>query len=330
MWDTASPRTSWILRIAWGLGALVCVIAMIMYPARDTIPFHLIWIGLSLVYGFAVWRPIELAATVVVVSAVTGTILVHHAVSGHIHWQEIFEVPLSVVLIVVIAAHIRRRHIALTQLAAVAELDRKQAERRQELMRQISHELRTPITVARGYTELLRDDCTDPRLVEDATIVLDELDKLERIAGRLLALAWAHEADGADLVDIEALAHRVTRRWAPVTNRPMHSELLPANAMGHEDRLETAVDCLVENAIAHTGNLASIVLRTYRVDGWAVLEVEDDGPGMTAKPAPLDANHGLGLTIVRGVIDVHGGQLLFGQGPGGGLRVTIRLPALPR
>jgi two-component system, OmpR family, sensor kinase len=253
--------------------------------------------------------------------------LTTHALGGFIALEEISEIPLMSALFLVLVWHVRRRTTAVEEARRSAERESVAIRMQQRFVRLASHELRTPLTVARGYTELLREDCTDTRLAEDATIILDELGKLERIAGRLLALAWAHEANGAAAVDIEALAHRATKRWAPVANRPMYSDLAPASAIGHEDRLETAVDCLVENAIEHTGNQASIVLRSYRQDNWAVLEVEDDGPGMTAHPAPADTSHGLGLTIVRGVVDAHGGQLLFGEGDDGGLRVTIRLPA---
>jgi len=322
----ASPQARRLVLLAWIAFSAVNVVLMWLGPGLETIPFHLIWVSLSIAYGLQAW-PLSWALSACLgAAAFTAMPLTSHALDGVIALEEISEIPLMSALFLVLVWHVRRRTAAVEEARRSADRESVAIRMQQRFVRLASHELRTPLTVARGYTELLRDDCTDPKLVEDATIVLDELGKLERISGRLLALAWAHDADGAGVVDIEALAHRATKRWAPVTNQPMRSELTPANAVGHEDRLETAVDCLVENAIAHTGNLASIVLRTYRQDGWAVLEVEDDGPGMTASPAPADAKHGLGLTIVRGVVDAHGGQLLFGRGGSGGLRVTIRLP----
>jgi signal transduction histidine kinase len=189
MWDPTSRRTSWLLRSLWAAGATICALIMSVYPAHETIPFHLIWIGLSLVYGLTVWRPVELAVMVLVTSAVTGTIMVHHAIHGWIDWPQTAEVPLSTILITVIAAHIRRRHTALAQVATVADRDRRQADLRQQMMRQISHELRTPITVARGYTELIRERRFDDHATdEDTGVVLEELDKLAEITQRLVTM----------------------------------------------------------------------------------------------------------------------------------------------
>jgi len=319
-------RTSWLLRIGWALGALVCAIAMILYPAREVIPFHLIWIGLSLVYGFAVWRPIELAGTVIVTSAVTGAILVHHAVSGYIHWQEIAEVPLSVVLIVVIAAHIRRRHLALTELAAVAQLDRKQAELRQELMRQISHELRTPITVARGYTELVRERAGDPDTVEDTQVVLEELDKLADISRRLITMIQLDARYAREPVELEAALERIVRRWIPAADREWSVRSPKGPVLANRDRLEAALDCLLDNAVKFTrpGDRIGVTGMIDR-QSWSV-EVCDSGPGMESTSSHPAAGSGLGLATVRAVVESWDGTVSLRDREGGGTVATLRFP----
>ncbi|WP_203914302.1 sensor histidine kinase [Rhizocola hellebori] len=306
-------------------------------PGLETVPFHLIWVSLAIVYGLQAW-PLRWAVTAcVVVAVVTGIPLTSHAQDGVIAYEEVTEIPLMSVLFLVMVWHVRRRIAAVERAARSAEREHVAKRMQQRFVRLASHELRTPITVARGYAEMLREDSTDARIVEDATVVLDELSKLERISGRLLALAAAHDAQGTETVDVAALTHRVAKRWAPVAGRPVHAEVAPAMVVGDEERLETALDCLIENAITHTDS-PSIVLRAYRHGAWAVLEVEDRGPGMQSWPAsPLDdrsdaagAQHGLGLTIVRGVVDAHGGELRFGGARSGGLRVTIRLPLAAR
>jgi signal transduction histidine kinase len=317
------------------LFAAVNVVLMWLGPGLETVPFHLIWVSMAIVYGLQAWPLRWAVSACVVVAVATAVPLASHAQAGVIPLEEVSEIPLMSVLFLVMVWHVRQRTAAVEEARRSAEREHVATRMQQRFVRLASHELRTPITVARGYTEMLREDCADPRVVEDTTVVLDELSKLERIAGRLLALAWAHDANGSRAVDVEALTHRVARRWAPITGRPMHAEVAPATVLGDEERLETALDCLVENAITHVADNPSIVLRAYRQGGWAVLEVEDDGPGMTAgrppvppedRPDPGNTHHGLGLTIVRGVVDAHGGELLFGAGGSGGLRVTIRLP----
>jgi signal transduction histidine kinase len=125
---------------------------------------------------------------VLVPSVVTGTVMVHHALRGGIDWAQTAEVPLSVILIAVIAAHIRRRHLTLAELAAVAEFDRRQADVRQQLMRRLSHELRTPITVARDHTELVRERSDERATTEDTRVALEELDNLAEITQRLVTM----------------------------------------------------------------------------------------------------------------------------------------------
>lgn len=326
MWDTASARTSWLLRIAWALGAIACVIAMILYPARETIPFHLIWIGLSLVYGFAVWRPIELAGTVVVVTGVTGAILVHHALTGFIHWQEIAEVPLSVVLIIVIAAHIRRRHLALQQLEAVAELDRRQAERRQEMMRQISHELRTPITVARGYTELVRERSGDPDIAEDTQVVLEELDKLAEISKRLITMIQLDGRYAREPVELDTALERIVRRWIPAADREWSVGSPKGQVLANRDRLEAALDALLDNAVKFTrpGDRIGVTGVIDR-QSWTV-EVSDSGPGMRGTNGHPASGSGLGLATVRAVVESWDGTMTLRDRDGGGTVATLRFP----
>jgi signal transduction histidine kinase len=312
----------------------VNVALMWLGPGLETVPFHLIWISLAIVYGLHAW-PVRLAVTAcVVVAVLTAIPLTSSATAGVIPFEEITEIPLMSALFLVMVWHVRRRITAVEDARRSAEREQVATRMQQRFFQLASHELRTPITVARGYTELLREECVGgPSVAEDTAIVLDELSKLDRIAGRLLALVWAHDTSGSTVVDIKALAQRVARRWAPVSVRPIRAEVGPVTVCGDEERLETALDCLVDNAIVHTGSHTSIVLRAYPDDGWAVLEVEDDGPGLGGRGPPVPPHgppangvRGLGLAIVRGVVDAHHGVLRLDDGRGGGLRVTMRLP----
>lgn len=335
----ASLPTRRLVFGAWCAFAGLNVVLMALGPGLETVPFHFIWVSLAIVYGLQAWQPRWAALACGVVAVVTAVPLTSHAQAGVIPFEEVSEIPLMSMLFLVMVWHVRHRTAAVEEARRSAEREQVATRMQQRFVRLASHELRTPITVARGYLEMLRDDSTDPRVMDDSAVVLDELGKLERIAGRLLALAWAHDANGANAVDLEPLTLRVARRWAPITGRPVSAEVAPATVLGDEDRLETALDCLVENAITHTHDHPSIVLRAFRDGAWAVLEVEDDGPGIAharravqldGRPDPSNVQRGLGLTIVRGVVDAHRGELLFGEGASGGLRVTIRLPLAPR
>jgi signal transduction histidine kinase len=322
---------------AWCAFSALNVVLMWLGPGLETVPFHLIWVSLAIVYGLQAWPLRWAVVACVVVAVITAAPLANHAEDGVIPLEEVSEVPLMSLLFLVMVWHVRRRTTAVEEARRSAEREQVATRMQRRLVRLASHELRTPITIARGYTELLRDDTTDGRVGEDAGIVLDELSKLDRIAGRLLALAWAHDDRGTRMVDVEALTHRVAKRWTPVTGRPVRADVMAATVLGDEDRLETALDCLVENAINHNTECPSIVLRAYRQGSCAVLEIEDDGCGMAlgepTHPPGGGADgtqHGLGLTIVRGVVDAHGGELSFAEGTSGGLLVTIRLPLAPR
>jgi two-component system OmpR family sensor kinase len=297
-------------------------------------------VSLALAYGLTQWTLAVTFTVCAVLTVATGWPLVHRANSGVIAIEEISEIPLMALLFLVMVGHVRRRSAALAEARVAADRERVAREMQKRFVRLASHELRTPITVARGYTELLHEDSRNLRVREDIRVVLDELDKLERITGRLLALALAHQISELDteIVDMTALMRRVARRWEPVAGRPVTVEVAPARVHGEEERLETALDCLVDNALLH-GEGGSVLCLRSRQDGpWAIIEVEDDGPGIPKErrlallgehgsPQESRRGSGLGLKIVRGVVDAHGGQIALSTSPSGGLWVTIRLPA---
>jgi signal transduction histidine kinase len=328
MSDTASPRRDWALRGVWAVGAAVCAIAMWFLPGTVTIPFHLIWIGLSLVYGFTLWRPMELAAMAGVTAAVTGAIMVHHAASGQIAWLETAEVPLSVALIAVTAALVRRRHLALIEVAAAAEENRRYAERRQHLMRQIAHELRTPITVARGFTELLAERHPDADTTDDTQTVLDELDKAARITHRLVTLIGLDAPYAHEPVDLPAELTRVVRRWTPAADRQWTVSCSGTTVLANRDRLEAVLDCLLDNSVKFTGPGDRISVTGHvAATGWTIT-VADTGPSPDAPPTRQGTS--LGLAMARTVAESWGGAIRLDPQPHGGTIVTLHVPVTPQ
>jgi signal transduction histidine kinase len=330
MWDIASQRRSRVLRIAWIALAAICIVAMYRLPGQETIPFHLVWIGLCLLYGFTAWRPLEMVFMAGATALFTGAILIDHAIHGAIDWPEVAEVPLSVALTAVIATYLHRRHAAVAELARRAADDRRRADMRQQLVRQVSHELRTPITIARGYTELVRKRVDDPSLAEDTAVVLEELDKLAEITERLVTLYRIDGEFDRNPVRLDEVLAGVVRRWIPAAQRRwiVHSSL--GEVAANRERLEAALDCLLDNAVKFTSAGDEISV-TGRIDrrSWAI-EVADRGMGLCKaqnQSNQVSPGTGLGLAMVRTVIGAWGGTVALKARPEGGTVVTLTVPS---
>src|SRR5215475_6383093 len=232
--------------LSWGFAAwtVANICAMYLFPGKETIPFHFVWIGISIVYGFTAWSRTTMLAWLVFVAATTGYTLVHHVQSGVIGWEETTEVPLMTAVFLVMVWHVNRRHRALAEVALLAERERHRAEVQQLLVRLASHELRTPITVARGYTELVRSAAKGNGFHEDTTIVLEELDKLARMIQRLVTLMQIDGTRGRIRMDVDCEISRIVHRWEPAADREWvirsHVGEMPINP----ERLEAALDSL--------------------------------------------------------------------------------------
>jgi signal transduction histidine kinase len=236
--------------------------------------------------------------------------------------------------------HVRRRQQLLRELQRIHELERRRGERQQLFIRLASHELRTPITVARGYTELVRAAHRDENTLEDTGIVLDELDKVAGITQRLVTLMQLDEPHPVRRVDIDNELLRLVRRWAPTADRDWAVHSTIGDAIISPDRFEAALDCLVENAIKFTKPSQRIEVTGARLanEGWLV-QVRDFGVGLSPEKAQLllsrppgqdtGTGTGLGLAIVQAVTESLGGRMTITGRPGAGTTVTLHIPQLP-
>ncbi|MGB9377669.1 MAG: HAMP domain-containing sensor histidine kinase [Mycobacteriales bacterium] len=318
------------------------VALMFVFTGQETIPFHFVWISFAVVYGIRPWPLPYMWLTLGLITVSTGIALLHHASVGIIGWEESAEVPLMAGLFLVMVWHVRRRQAALSQVEALAAVDRRRAATQQLFVMLGSHELRTPITVARGYTELIRTSHPDPATDEDTSIVLDELAKLERITARLLTLMHVEAVAAPRPVNFDAVLERFIRRWAPTADRVWTVESKVGTGMANIERLETALDCLVENAVKFTEPRDTISLRAWRSDTEIFLEVKDSGIGIPAEELPFIFNTfatgssrpemsgtGLGLPIVRTMAQARGGAVEVASTVGEGTTFVLRIPVLP-
>ena len=254
-------RSSWV-DIVWAVFVGVNLLGMHEMGSWSTIPFLVIWVSLTLVYGFRMWRLQPAILTVAVVSVATGGIIVAQVVDGQQAADYLVEVPLVALMFLAMVWHGRRRQAALLErLAAMGEVQRvsrenlRLLEQQQLFLVDASHELGTPITVALGHAELIEQSVTDKTVVEDVRVVIGELGRLRRLSSRLLLLAAAGSPGFLDLapVGVDSIVIEALDRWGYTPRRWRLGEMTEATVPGDRDRLAVALDALLENAIAHTG-----------------------------------------------------------------------------
>jgi two-component system OmpR family sensor kinase len=337
MSDTASSRADDWLFAGWSVFAVVNVALMFVMAGSETVPFHFVWISLALVYGLQPWRALKTGIVLALVCATTGLALVGHVRAGVIGWEETTEVPLMTMVFLAMVWHVRRRAAAVNEARAAATSERLTRDGQRRFVRFASHELRTPVTVARGFTELIREQATHAQLRDDAGIVLDELTKLERIAARLLTLAQMDEQSTfrPEHVDLDALLRQTLKRWRPVADRQWSVDSHAGRLIADPDRLTTALDSLLDNAVRYTEDGGCIAIAACR-DGTTVrVTVEDDGVGIPAAEMPFvfdsfrsgwRGKTGMGLAIVKAVVEAHGGSVCVEARAGGGAALSFMLP----
>jgi two-component system, OmpR family, sensor kinase len=215
------------------------------------------------------------------------------------------------------------------------------AARERAFLDDASHELRTPISIVRGELELARDRAGgQPELVESLDSVLDEVERLERLAHNLLVLARSRSGTltaGDTPVDLETVVERAVRA---VRRRAENSHIAihwSGNAVvnGDESALQRAVLNLLDNAVRYA--TAEVVVTIESHPAVVLLTVADDGGGFgDLLPQAFDrffrdpgqgGGMGLGLAITAAIAESHGGSVAADHRPAGGARVCLRLPA---
>lgn len=322
----------------WVAFAAASLVSMPVWPFFGVVGFHLVWISLAIVYGIQGWSTLRTAVVLSVVVALSSVAMVDFVRRGPEQWPELTEVPLMAAVFLTMVWHVRRRAAALDETRSSAERERRANEVKELFVRNCSHQMRTPITVARGYAEMVRGVLPDESSKEDIDVVVDELDKLGGLAGRLLVLAEAYESAEFEWasVDLGALVQRTVARWRPAAEREWVVDAPSVLVDADESRLEAALDALVENAVKFTLEGDRIALRAQASGSGAALEIEDAGIGFARSrlaggagpPASSGGpGTGLGLAIVRAVAEGHGGTLTVDEDRPRGALLRVSLPA---
>ncbi len=337
---TGWPRR-YRVELLWVAFALANYAVMIASPAWETIPFHFVWISLTLLYGFRVWPMRATLLGLACVMAATGASIGFDAFRGIQLWGELTEVPLMAAMFLAMVWHARRRVEAQHTAEQEANERRAMLARQERFIHDASHELRTPVTIARGHLELLRGQIGSTDEIE---VALDELSRIDAITGRLLLLATVDQPDFVQpaVIDLEPLLEDVFMRWSDVAPRlwrlgPLATGFLHVDA----ERLRVALDALLENAVKSTESPAAIELRAVRdgVTGVSI-EVQDEGRGVPpqalariferfARSDPARSRAvggvGLGLAIVDAIVKAHGGSCTVTSTPQGSI-FALHLP----
>lgn len=231
---------------------------------------------------------------------------------------------------------------------AMAESIERNEALRKQMTSDIAHELRTPLNNIAGYLEAIADGVVQPTppvvssLQEEADLLVRLVNDLEQ-----LSLADAgHQSLQHERVAVAEIVERSVALVSPRANsRRVAVDLhLARGAIVHGDagRLAQVSRNLLENAIRHTPEGGSVQVRLRLEDASVVLEVADSGNGIAAEHLPFiferfyraDASRnrdtggaGLGLSIVRQLIEAHGGDVTASNSPEGGALFRVTLPA---
>lgn len=216
-----------------------------------------------------------------------------------------------------------------------------------------SHEMRTPLTAIKGFAEIIRDGAAPGEMANHADVILEEVGTMNAVLETLSEMNVLRTGDNTFTPRLVPINDVVTAACEAVVvtvaekRHTLRVKLAERPILVHADprKLTTALTHLLDNAARFTPADGQIVLRISDRDGGALVEVADTGRGLDAEhldaifrdffqvEEALTRTHGglgLGLTIARGITEVHGGWLWAeSDGPGCGATFYLWLPAAP-
>jgi two-component system OmpR family sensor kinase len=336
-------RAYWV-DLAWVVFIGLNLLAMRFIPAWQTVPFLIIWVSLTTIYGFRLWHLGSTVLTVAVVTLATGGVIGWQVLRGKQDADYLAEVPLLATMFVVMVWHSRRRLAAMEEMKRVSEHNLLLLDKQRQFLQDVSHELGTPITIALGHTELITHAATDQAIAKDARVAVDELLRMRRLANRLMLLASTDSPDFLRLAPVDAagLMVETLHRWSQTPRRWSLGSLAEASVQADGDRLTLALDALIENAVEHTDLDGHIELSARRDGEMVILAVTDSGSGIPAAEVGrifgrftrVDAGRsretggfGLGLAVVKAIAEAHHGSVRVQSTVGRGSVFELLLPA---
>lgn len=223
-----------------------------------------------------------------------------------------------------------------------------------EILGTVAHDLKNPLGVILGRTEMLKElistGASESGVVAQVDHIRDATKRLTTMVDHLISDAMADAFDitiRREPVDVAALVKEVAEANQPlaVNKQQAISVTAPANivTMCDTDRIREAIDNLISNAIKYSPIGGKIGVAVTHEGSETIVRISDEGAGLSpedlgrlfgrfqrlsAKPTAGESSTGLGLSIVKRIIDMHGGEVTAeSEGPGKGSTFTVTLPA---
>ena len=232
--------------------------------------------------------------------------------------------------------------IALGEAGRLEGLDRLRAE----FVASVSHELRTPLTAARAGLGLLEDSAGDRLGDAERELMANARRNIERLNVLIADLLTANQLEAGTLrleraaIDLRTVvADAMTAVHPLIQTKGQMLELAlgePLPVEGDSGRLEQVVLNVIANAHRHTPGGTRIVVSGHRDGDRVLLTVRDDGPGIPIAELSKvfdrfyrlggEGGSGLGLSVARGIVEMHGGAIWAESRPGNGATFQIALP----
>ncbi len=221
-------------------------------------------------------------------------------------------------------------------------------QKMKEFIADASHELKTPLTLIRGYTELLfGNENLDPDVIQRSRVrVEDQIHKMQSLIADLLLLAELEqtqepETQRVDFSELVQAAFDDLRILHP--DRKITASVAKGLFIdGSRPLLEQLMSNLISNLSRYVPDACEITFNLFESNGWVHLQVDDSGPGLPeasykggvqqfhrfdASRSRQSGGSGLGLSIIAAIVARHRGTVKLSKSPMGGLRTAINLEA---
>jgi two-component system, OmpR family, sensor histidine kinase BaeS len=243
-------------------------------------------------------------------------------------------------------ANTKELNLLMSSINHLAQVLERQGNLRKKLTEDVSHELRTPISIVQLHIDAMIDGVWELS-VDKLKTCRDELDRMEKLVGDIANLSEAEQEDlqlNKTQTDLMELMQKAADSFAAeIKNKGLHMKVYgrPVMIFADRDRISQVLWNLLSNAVKYTEAGGHIGMEISETAESAVLKISDDGIGIAREDQPLiferlyrtdrsrsrnTGGAGIGLAIVKSIVEAHGGTVAVESEPGKGSCFEIILP----